>query len=61
VHPAVSPDSISKSNALEAAPPGFEVIELGVKIAGDLAGWACQNEINEKGWREHVTGEQLTS
>lgn len=55
-----SPELISTSNALDAAPPRFEVAELGVAIAGGSAGWANREEIEAKGWGEYLAGEQPT-
>jgi hypothetical protein len=53
-----SPESIATSNALDAPPPHFEVVELGVAIAGGSAAWATTAEIGGKGWSEYIKGEQ---
>lgn len=53
-----SPNLISTSNVLDAAPPDFEVQGLGVSIAGGSATWANYDEICAKGWRNYVAGEQ---
>jgi hypothetical protein len=53
-----SPENISRSNALDAEPPMFEVVELGIAIAGGSAKWASCEQITAKGWEMYVKGEQ---
>ncbi len=53
-----SPDRINSTNALDAEPPGFEVKQLGVAIAGGSAGWATEAETASKGWSKAVKGVQ---
>lgn len=53
-----SPALISTANALDAAPPNFEVAELNIAIAGGSAEWAGHEEISAKGWGAYVKGEQ---
>ncbi|BBB62100.1 hypothetical protein UNDKW_3827 [Undibacterium sp. KW1] len=52
-----SPELISISNALDAAPQNFEVAEITVAIAGSAAGWSNHEEIVAKGWEEYISGE----
>ncbi len=53
----VSPELISISNALDAAPPTFEVTEIRIAIASGAAGWSNHEEIVAKGWEKHISGE----
>ena len=53
-----SPALMSTANALDAVSATFEVVELGVAIAGGSAAWAGPQEIFAKGWGEYVAGMQ---
>lgn len=53
----LNPEKINARDVIYASAPGFIIPNLECRLNGDYSGWASREEIEARGWVNHIAGE----